>query len=99
MYENTINSSVGFGKTDPVPVVGDLNFNNGTLKIEALTVGGTTVYFPDGTHGTADAKQYLQYYEDLIYYNVYGADGYWEFDYNVQSDHHFLTSGYTKKNK
>lgn len=94
MYENTIDSSVGFGKTDPVPVVGDLNFNNGTLKIDALPVGGTTVCFPDGTHGTADAKQYVEYYGDLIYYNIYGADGYWEFDYNVQLDHHFLTSGY-----
>lgn len=99
MYENTFDTENGYGQTDPVQVIGGLNFNNGTLNIDALTVGGTTACLPDGTHGTVDFYGYREYSPniDAWWPNWYNATGYWEFEYNLQSDHHFLTSGYTSK--
>lgn len=95
MYKNTIDMEAEYGITEPVQVVGDLNFNNGTLNISMLEVGGTTAYLPVGSHGTVD------YYGGIYYHpypkrgTQYYGYGYWEFDYNTHSDYHYLTSDYT----
>lgn len=98
MYENTIDIEAEYGITEPVPVVGNLNFNNGTLNISTLEVGGTTANFPDGSSGTANGYGTINYSATKYGSNRYSATGYWEFDTNVTPDFHHLTSDYTISN-